>query len=803
MANTLNTRIKNKRDTAANWETKNPVLLNGEIILVDTNAGEVRMKIGDGIKTYTQLPFIDETIKNQLSGKLNKADVDSELSITSENPIQNKAITKEINSITNKLPQVHFVNELPFIVSGEPVDLSEEISEPGAIGWQLSCSKTGSYIDMIYMTDSVPDDVKDRLYVKVEYRRRTTISWSDEIELIEDEPLKVPAPAAGGNQYHVYIYAKSNDSAYLRKCILYHEYTPYSLFGQLNNISKNDIWVVYPEDDSSEEFILVPNLRRFEKLGSDVDLSNYYTKTEVDNKFVIPIITFDGSKIVDSGQYGPIMEISNEDVETLKNNPQVLVSIYGTTSLYTKCLTTNDRLEYVHINTPVANGDIETLIFIVTNTSEGWRCEFDFLSETFPGFISLRNEINKCETHTNEKIGDLNNLTTLIKNTLVGAVNEVNTVAKDAGTLAANIGQELANYYTKTEVDHVTGDLNTLKTQEKSNIVDAINESITYCDVTFEASAIAEMTDEYVKFAVTTEQLDLIDSNFIIKFNVVPLNISLVGYKQFGSIADIGIHLVNIVMDHTGCETSMHNLRVYQDEDDNWYLMALLHPDEYTTYGLTKDRIQNGIIGDNSKLETIYKGQLVGVINEVNAKAKDAETLAINIGQEFANYYTKSTIDAKFELPKFILNSDRIISGDQYGYKVTLTIDEINSIMFHDAIAINSEMSPMVSDCIYHKINSNDDEILFTCVKPNHVVDTVDTFEIYTHNFKMIKENNTWYGFVGSGKGIICDSQKVDEKVGDVRGELQNYIRGKSSETWEFELEDGTVITKQILIQGD
>lgn len=65
----LNTRIKLKRDTSANWTSNNPVLLNGEIIIVDTAEGEVRFKIGDGSKTYTQLPFDDEGIRNLIADK--------------------------------------------------------------------------------------------------------------------------------------------------------------------------------------------------------------------------------------------------------------------------------------------------------------------------------------------------------------------------------------------------------------------------------------------------------------------------------------------------------------------------------------------------------------------------------------------------------------------------------------------------------------------------------------------------------------------------------------------------------------
>lgn len=69
---TLTSRIKMKRDTSANWNTNNPILLNGEIIIVDTEAGETRYKIGDGVKTYSQLPFQDEYIRNLIANKLDK-----------------------------------------------------------------------------------------------------------------------------------------------------------------------------------------------------------------------------------------------------------------------------------------------------------------------------------------------------------------------------------------------------------------------------------------------------------------------------------------------------------------------------------------------------------------------------------------------------------------------------------------------------------------------------------------------------------------------------------------------------------
>lgn len=75
----INGRMKQKRDTAANWEAKNPVILNGEIVLVDTNAGELRAKIGDGVKKYSQLPFSDEVLRNLITEKAGKDEIPTSL----------------------------------------------------------------------------------------------------------------------------------------------------------------------------------------------------------------------------------------------------------------------------------------------------------------------------------------------------------------------------------------------------------------------------------------------------------------------------------------------------------------------------------------------------------------------------------------------------------------------------------------------------------------------------------------------------------------------------------------------------
>lgn len=64
-----NVRTQHTRDTSANWTKYDPVLLNGEMIIVDTGAGEVRYKVGDGIKKYSELPFSDETYDGKVVHK--------------------------------------------------------------------------------------------------------------------------------------------------------------------------------------------------------------------------------------------------------------------------------------------------------------------------------------------------------------------------------------------------------------------------------------------------------------------------------------------------------------------------------------------------------------------------------------------------------------------------------------------------------------------------------------------------------------------------------------------------------------
>ena len=68
----INSRVVHKHDTEANWnKAKTFVPKGGEFIVYDTDATYwyPRLKIGDGVTTVIDLPFVDEAIYAALASK--------------------------------------------------------------------------------------------------------------------------------------------------------------------------------------------------------------------------------------------------------------------------------------------------------------------------------------------------------------------------------------------------------------------------------------------------------------------------------------------------------------------------------------------------------------------------------------------------------------------------------------------------------------------------------------------------------------------------------------------------------------
>lgn len=100
----INAKHQQRHDTEANWTSKDPVLLDGEMGFV---TGTQKYKIGDGISKWSALAYhtsLTDTEKSKLDGiatGANKTTVDSALSSTSTNPVQNKVINTALSGKAN------------------------------------------------------------------------------------------------------------------------------------------------------------------------------------------------------------------------------------------------------------------------------------------------------------------------------------------------------------------------------------------------------------------------------------------------------------------------------------------------------------------------------------------------------------------------------------------------------------------------------------------------------------------------------------------------------------------------------
>lgn len=102
--NVINVRIKDRIDTESNWSSKNPTPLKGERCITD---GTGKYKIGDGEKSWLDLPYYeamtasDRSKFDSIASGANKTTVDSALSSTSTNPVQNKVVNSALAGKSN------------------------------------------------------------------------------------------------------------------------------------------------------------------------------------------------------------------------------------------------------------------------------------------------------------------------------------------------------------------------------------------------------------------------------------------------------------------------------------------------------------------------------------------------------------------------------------------------------------------------------------------------------------------------------------------------------------------------------
>ena len=115
----------NRRDTEANWQSINPIVANGEQIIVDTNSG-IKIKIGDGVSHFNDLEYVDKPITDILSQKADKSEIPTNFDGADAAKLEGKTLA-QVNEYADNAAQT-VKNEL-LDGAGEAYDTLKELGE--------------------------------------------------------------------------------------------------------------------------------------------------------------------------------------------------------------------------------------------------------------------------------------------------------------------------------------------------------------------------------------------------------------------------------------------------------------------------------------------------------------------------------------------------------------------------------------------------------------------------------------------------------------------------------------------------
>ena len=202
-------RVKFKRDTSSNWTSYNPILLNGEIILVDTENGELKAKIGDGEKRYTQLPFNDEAIRNLIvQHNVSETAHENMGWITSDNGSPSEPALINADTLGG-IPASEYAKEtdIPTQLSQLSSDSSHRtVTDTEKDTWNNKSDFSGSYTDLTNKP-SIPT-----VSASVSSSSTTTAASSSAVKQAYD--LAATAMPKSGGTFTGTIYAGNNNQSY-------------------------------------------------------------------------------------------------------------------------------------------------------------------------------------------------------------------------------------------------------------------------------------------------------------------------------------------------------------------------------------------------------------------------------------------------------------------------------------------------------------------------------------------------------------------------------------------------------------
>lgn len=190
METTFDTRIQTKKDTLANWMQYDPVLLDGEDILVEMDDGEIRRKVGNGTSKFSELPFSDETIKSAINAK---ADAKHEHTASEVSGLANVATSGAYGDLSGK-PTIptktsQLTNDSGFVTTDTTY---------GAAGSSLGLMKSGGDLTIADGVATVNDDSHDHVISNVDGLQSALDAKANKVDIAT---TAMQGTASGSNTY--------------------------------------------------------------------------------------------------------------------------------------------------------------------------------------------------------------------------------------------------------------------------------------------------------------------------------------------------------------------------------------------------------------------------------------------------------------------------------------------------------------------------------------------------------------------------------------------------------------------------
>lgn len=345
----LDVRIIHKHDTENNWnKAVNFIPKKAELIVYDAddNYNYIRVKMGDGVTNVSELPFLDDEIYNELDQKQDLLVFDSTPTIDSNNPVTSNGI---YTSLQNKIKNTQN------IVTSSTIDtITQTATNNDVYKYVGEHYKYTTESDPIENITSSIYDASNR-YVKLNY-----ILQQDEKDVdIKAYIYTNSAHSSGG-------YANLSIVEYLNDGIVVYiaNSTTYS---RLNNYGLRDIIVsksLYI--DNGDMLIYYDN--EWHKFSSNINIDNYYNKTETSSLIDNKISTASANDVVYHG-YSSANSFSMYMYTNYNHIPLFLISgdyNYSYQYTYTTALwQIADRTTYIDIAGQIAYyasvGDVITL----------------------------------------------------------------------------------------------------------------------------------------------------------------------------------------------------------------------------------------------------------------------------------------------------------------------------------------------------------------------------------------------------------------------------------------------------------